>query len=161
MYVKAIVKLADEIRIALRHLEEIDRNFAVLLDSERRDTEAALLFGRYVELHYNRIETVLLHIKHTFGNDLEADTWHKSLLYAMTKSTDERERVISDSTFHALDELRGFRHFVRYNYRLDNYDWDRMDAIATMYRKSLAGVSSDFGRFLSYLESLLSDGDHG
>jgi hypothetical protein len=159
--VKAIAKLADEIRIALGNLEEIDRNFAVLLNSDRRDTEAALLFGRYVELHYNRVETVLLHIKHAFGNDVQADTWHKSLLYAMTRTTSERERVISDATFHALDELRGFRHFVRYNYRLDNYDWDRMDAIGAMYRKSLAGVSSDFRTFLSYLEALRSEVDDG
>lgn len=147
-------KLADEIRIAIETLSEIRERFDDFMGRNSRGVEDALLFGRYVELYYGRIETVFLHVKNMFGNDVETEAWHKGLLYAMTRDTSYRRRVISDSTYHALDELRGFRHFVRYNYRLDNYDWDRMELIAAMLRKSHETIVPECGGFIEYLESL-------
>ena len=61
---------------------------------------------------------------------------------------------LADEIRIGLDELRGFRHFVRYNYRLDNYDWDRMELIAAMLRKSHETIIPEFGEFIEYLESL-------
>jgi hypothetical protein len=40
-----------------------------------------------------------------------------------------RPRLLSDETYGALDELRRFRHFKRYYYRIE-YDWDKLDFLA-------------------------------
>ena len=60
----------------------------------------------------------------------------KEFLDSVMAIRDDAERERSDGlvvasiveayTFERLDELRRFRHFKRYYYRLD-YDWDKFD----------------------------------
>ena len=149
-------KLIDEIESALVQVEDINSRLENFLSRSKRDFESALLLSRYIELFYNRLETIFLHIKNFYGNDLQPELWHKNLLYAMTKESSIRKRVISDSTFHALDELRGFRHFSRYNYRVDSYDWDRLDIITQMYRKSFHNIKLDLQEFSNFLKEALA-----
>ncbi len=156
---KTVEKLRVEIETAIENLDEINARFTTFLGKGQRDLDGALLFSRYVELYYNRLETVFLHVKAAFGNDVESTQWHKTLLSAMAKDTPYRKRLIGDAAFHALDELRGFRHFVRYNYRLDNYDWDRIRVITEMYEKSYTNVVADFRAFIEYLDALSSQDD--
>ena len=149
---KIAEKLIDEIESALIQVEEINSRLENFLSRSKRDFESALLLSRYIELFYNRLETIFLHIKNFYGNEIQSELWHKNLLYAMTKENSTRKRVISNTTFHALDELRGFRHFSRYNYRVDSYDWDRLDIIIQMYRKSYDSVRTELQEFADFLK---------
>ena len=150
-----VEKLIDEIETALLQIEDINSRLEGFLPRSKRDFESALLLSRYLELYYNRLETIFLHIKNFYGNEIQSELWHKNLLYAMTKENSTRKRVISNPTFHALDELRGFRHFSRYNYRVDSYDWDRLDIIIQMYRKSYPNVRTELQEFANFLKETL------
>ena len=154
-YVNIIEKLIDEIETALLQIEDINSRLEGFLSRSKRDFESALLLSRYLELYYNRLETIFLHIKSFYGNEIQSEFWHKNLLYAMTKENSTRRKVISNKTFHSLDELRGFRHFSRYNYRLDSYDWDRLDIIIQMYRKSYPSVRTELQEFADFLKETL------
>lgn len=149
---KIVERIIDEIESALTQIVEINDRLESFLSRSARDFDSVLLVSRYLELYYNRLETIFLHIKNLYGNDIQADLWHKNLLYAMTKENPTRKRVISDATFHALYELRGFRHFSRYKCRLDSYDWDRLDIPIQMYRKCYPDVRTELREFSDFLK---------
>ena len=68
-----------------------------------------------------------------------AKRWRASLLdRVVVEVGDVRPRVLSDPSLERLDELRRFRHFKRYYYRID-YDPDKLAFLV----KKTASFSSD------------------
>ena len=73
----------------------------------------------------------------------------------------ERERsdglvvasIVEAYTFERLDELRRFRHFKRYYYRLD-YDWDKLDFVVKKLVEVHKTLHDDLSKFVQFLGNL-------
>ena len=51
------------------------------------------------------------------GGVMDSGSWHAQLLAQAAEATDDRNELISNNLYNHLDELRGFRHRERANYR--------------------------------------------
>jgi hypothetical protein len=62
-------------------------------------------------------------------------------------------RVLSRDTFDRLDELRRFKHFKRYYYRLE-FDWNKLDFLLKKTHKLHPSLREKIEAFRSFLEQL-------
>lgn len=113
----------DELR---RFLEEYrSSDYA----GQGRCRATALAVAGVLENYYTATETILFRAAQVFGNRLDPAHWRAGLLNRLsTEVPGVRPRILSRETYESLDELRRFRHFKRYYFRLD-YDWDRLDFV--------------------------------
>lgn len=120
-----------------------------------RTEVAAAYVARVIEQTYTALETLFLRISQHFENALASDRWHADLLDKMTlRVSGVRERVLADDTVRLLHELRRFRHFSRYYFELD-YDWERIDYLCGVYRRTIPLVKRDLAQFRVFLEGML------
>ncbi|MBX2863380.1 MAG: hypothetical protein KTR27_07465 [Leptolyngbyaceae cyanobacterium MAG.088] len=71
---------------------------------------------------YTGAERICLKIARDIDDSVaRGERWHKTLLEQMAIETDQRPVVLESDTFTQLEQLRGFRHFVRnaYSYTLE------------------------------------------
>ena len=66
---------------------------------------------------------------------------------------DVRPRILSDAARSLLDELRRFRHFKRYYYRID-YDWDKLSFLIKKTNELQPLLVRDLKRFSEFLDRL-------
>ena len=116
--------------------------------------EDGLVVAGVLENYYTAAETVLLRIVQQFGNELDAERWHASLLDRLAMDvSDVRLRVLADLTCARLDELRRFRHFKHYYYRID-YDWDKLAFLIKKTNELQPLLVTDLQRFSELLSRL-------
>ena len=96
----------------------------------------------------------MLRISQHFENDLTADRWHADLLDRMRIDIEGvRARLLDDQTYARLTELLKFRHFRRYYFEME-HDWDRIDYLVSVLRKTHSAVLEGIDRFLAFLSAL-------
>ena len=123
-------------------------------EETERTREDGLVVAGVLENYYTAAETVLLRIVQQFGNQLDAERWRASLLEQLTIDVrDVRPRVLTDATCARLDELRRFRHFKRYYYRID-YDWDKLAFLIKKTNELQPLLVTDLQRFSEFLSLL-------
>lgn len=102
----------------------VRRSLTEPVEIETLDALAALLHSFYTAL-----ERILLHVAKAEGElegiKAKSETWHSSLLAAMTQPTGHRPPVVSDALRDQLAEYLGFRHVFRHAY-VHQLDWNRM-----------------------------------
>lgn len=126
-------EIAGEIVSQIRVLKELyDYLHQMLTDDvirEGKSRKNGLVVAGLLENYYTAAETVMFRIAQTFGNSVDGHRWHADLLHRLNIQVDGvRPRVLSDDSYADLDELRRFRHFKRYYYRVE-YDWDKLDFV--------------------------------
>ena len=105
---------------------------------------------------YTVFESIFKNIARTFGNTPGGtQTWHAALLRRMTLEIEGvRPRVIGSECYHALDELRRFRHLFRHAYTLE-LDWDRMELVLHKLNSGLRPrYREEMGAYLRFLEDM-------
>jgi hypothetical protein len=72
----------------------------------------------YIHDFYNSVENIFKTIVEECGGGLpKGEAWHKKLLLEMyADMPKERKKIISETTYMALDEILRFRHIVRNSY---------------------------------------------
>ena len=155
-----IAALAAELDAALPVLDRINRfydQFQVRQDATRQSTENAIIVSDVFVSFYTCLETAFLRISQLFENALDDSRWHEQLLRAMTWTIPSvRERVISDTSYAALSELRRFRHFKRYYFEFD-YDWDRLELVRSKYLACRTSVRAELAAYSAYLQQLAEE----
>lgn len=155
-----INELIGEIEKCRGHLERLSglyRQTTEHLSDQDRTLEKAVFLSEIFVNYYTCLETLFFRISQFFENSLTQERWHSELLGKMClRIPDIREPVISEETFHLLDEFRKFRHFKRYYFSLD-YDWDRLDYLGKIFAKLRANCPSDIDRFTNFLKRLKND----
>ena len=155
-----IAALAAELDAALPVLDRINRfydQFQDRQDATRQSTENAIIVSDVFVSFYTCLETAFLRISQLFENALDDSRWHEQLLRAMTRTIPSvRERVISDTSYAALSELRRFRHFKRYYFEFD-YDWDRLGLVRSKYLACRAPVRAELAAYSAYLQQLAEE----
>ena len=154
-----ILALAAELDAALPVLDRINRFYDEFhqRSETRRSTENAIIVSDVFVSFYTCVETVFLRISQLFENALDSSRWHEQLLRAMTRTIPTvRERVISDTSYTALSELRRFRHFKRYYFAFD-YDWERLELVRAKYLACRAPVRAEIAAYSAYLRRLAEE----
>ena len=121
-------------------------------DEYSRLVEAAF----YVSQLHTGFENIFKNIAKAFENNIEQDYRHKSLLERMLLNIqDIRPAVISEESYHCLNELRAFRHFFRHAYDTD-IEKDKFKIVADRVFKIKDLFKNDMDNFLQFLNSLLA-----
>ena len=155
-----IAALAAELDAALPVLDRINRfydRFQDRQDATRQSTENAIIVSDVFVSFYTCLETAFLRISQLFENALDASRWHEQLLRAMARTIPSvRARVISDTSYAALSELRRFRHFKRYYFEFD-YDWERLELVRSKYLACRTSVRAELATYSAYLRQLAEE----
>lgn len=154
-----ILAVAAELDAALPVLDRINRFYDDFhrRSGTRRSTENAIIASDVFVSFYTCAETAFLRISQLFESALDGSRWHEQLLRAMTRTIPSvRERVISDTSYTALSELRRFRHFKRYYFEFD-YDWDRLELVRAKYLACRAPLRAEIAAYSAYLRRLAEE----
>jgi len=112
----------------LKMQKALSENRRLMAALENTQTNSALYDGVIAALamnlqsFYTGAERIFQKISLNIDGSVPAGkSWHKMLLEQMSIETEFRPFLLSAETFPALNELLGFRHFVRnaYTYTLD------------------------------------------
>jgi hypothetical protein len=122
--------------------------------STEKNVESAIILSDVFVSFYTCLETPFLRISQYFENALDRRRWHRDVLKKMTLTIRGiRKRVVSDATFHDLDELLRFRHFKRYYFEFE-YDWDRLEVVRKKYLSARRRAVQELEAYIDYLEGL-------
>ena len=122
-----LAHVANRIRSELAELEEVVRRVEEGWKRAERSGDDYYLDGVALNLHglYSGLERMFEVIAlNVDGRKPEGENWHQELLRQMsTEILEMRPAVISEFSYEALNEYRGFRHVVRNIY---TYIFDRV-----------------------------------
>jgi hypothetical protein len=140
---QALAQAVDQARAAVERPGEPDRSTA----------EVALV-AISLDRAYSSIEAALSRVARTLDRITPAGvSWHASLLHQMTLPIqDVRPAVLRPQTASALEELLGFRHFLRHAYRA-TLDWGRIRPLAEELPATAEAVRQDLCAFAEFLDS--------
>ena len=112
-----LAHVANRIRSELAELEEVVRRVEEGWTRVERSGDDYYLDGVALNLHglYSGLERMFEVIAlNVDGRKPEGENWHQELLRQMsTEILEMRPAAISESSYGALNEYRGFRHVVR------------------------------------------------
>ena len=112
-----LAHVANRIRSELAELEEVVRRVEEGWKRAEGSGDDYYLDGVALNLHglYSGLERIFEVIAlNVDGSKPEGENWHQELLRQMsTEILEMRPAVISESSYGALNEYRGFRHVVR------------------------------------------------
>jgi len=102
---------------------------------------------------YNAVEDLLKTIAVQFENQVtDTSRWHQLILQRMTQEIiGVRPAFLSQSSFEALNVLRGFRHFFRHPYGVP-IDYDQLTANLNRVREAFPLLEQDVKSFLHQLQ---------
>lgn len=154
--VEQIRVLQAEIKSALKTIEEI---YAHLEEAGMQATNSSqdIVTAYYLHVLYGVFENLFIQIAETFGNHItDTAKWHTQLLKRMTLDImPVRPAVISEETYHCLNELRSFRHLFRNAYLLQ-FDPDRLNLVLKQAVKLQTLYPTDIETFLNFLQNLIA-----
>ncbi len=117
--------------------------------------ENKYVFALKVQQAFTAIEDVFKSIAKTFENSIDDfQQYHIELLKRMNTDVESiRPQVITYHSFHFLNKLRSFRHFIRhaYDYELDQ---DELQYLQKKVNESLQHLEVDLNRFLQFVKKL-------
>ncbi|MFQ5859919.1 MAG: hypothetical protein ACE5LU_30350 [Anaerolineae bacterium] len=124
-------------------------------DANSLDDEQVIIVAYYLHNLYSAFESIFQHIAMVFGNQISDQAgWHAELLRHMTLDIEGiRPRVISETAYDALDELRRFRHVFRSAYRA-RLDAERLDLVRREAQALEQAYRDEIEGFLAFLDSL-------
>ncbi len=101
---------------------------------------------------YNAVEDLLRTVASQFENQIaDAARWHQLILQRMTQEIPTiRPALLSQTSFEALNALRGFRHFFRHAYGVP-IDYDQLTPNLSRARQGFLALEQDVDRFLAQL----------
>jgi len=142
----------------VRSQMQLIRRVAQLLESRaeglQREDEVRLESVAYqVHNFYNAVEDLLKTIAVQFENQIaDMSRWHQLILQRMTQEiVGVRPAFLSQSSFEALNALRGFRHFFRHAYGVP-IEYAQLSANLNRVRTVLPVLEQDMERFLQQLQ---------
>ena len=137
----------------------IDKIFAKLeeraigLTSE----QPAIMESVAYQIHnlYNAVEDLLKIVAAHFENQItDTARWHSALLQRMTQDIPGiRPRLLSESSYLNLNNMRGFRHFFRHAYGV-NIDYEQLAMNLDKARLLRPSLTQDVENFLKQVTEI-------
>lgn len=144
---------ARRLRLFLARLEQdrsaaeaVHRRLAVAVErvgASGADVVNVAAVALYLQNLYTAIESLLRRVALELDGSVPGgDDWDRELLGQMTlEIAGVRPRMVGDRLLADLDQLRRFRHLVRYAYATE-YDWDEMQAAVQAADRGIAELPS-------------------
>lgn len=152
--------LARRIRDELSELDRVNQRVAEGWNRAIRNADDYYLDGVALNLHgcYGGLERIFELIASVVdGTKPRGENWHQALLVQMTEEVaGVRPAVISQTTFHRLDEYRGFRHVVRNLYTY-NFEAAKIRKLVTDLPAALEQTRAELLAFANFLEHQAQD----
>jgi hypothetical protein len=150
-----IKQTSDRIRSGVAELEDLIHRIKEGWVRAERSGDAYYLDGVALNLHglYCGLERLFEIIAANVDGIMSAgENWHCELLEQIAKEIPKiRPAVISNASFSALNELRGFRHIVRNVYAF-NFDPSKMHKLVKNAPILFSNVSAELIAFADFLE---------
>jgi len=135
----------NELKIYLRK-----KNIPETVDNYDKAT-----IGFYLHNFYNGCENIFTLIARTFENNIDPQTWHRSILERMSLEIEGiRPAVIDDTLARQLDNFRGFRHVFRHCYSFE-LDWNRERIVLEQFHDTFINFKAAMEKFLGKLDKIL------
>lgn len=151
--------LIAQIRDDLKGIEKIKTeytHFIASLEQHTPDKYQKMVIGYLLHNFYNACENIFLNIAKTFENNIDPQTWHKSILKRMKLELEGiRPAVIDESLYADLDDFRAFRHVFRHIYSYE-LDWQKEKIPADKFLRTAASFSMAMTDFIALLRKLKS-----
>lgn len=151
----SLKQTAARIRIGLVDIEDLIDRIKEGWSRADRSSDAYYLDGVALNLHgfYSGLERFFeLIAANVDGNKPTGENWHQEILNQMAKEIPEvRPALISESSFLALNEYRGFRHVVRNVYTF-NFDPVKMGKLVEKAPGLFGKVRAELLAFADFLE---------
>ncbi len=150
-----LVSLAAELKGQLWLIEKVNTRLRSRLD-DGLDTPGQLDSVAY-QIHnlYCSIEDLLKLVAKAFENNVgTGEDWHKVLLLRLSQPIEGiRPALLSEATWDAMDQLRGFRHLVRHAYGRD-IELTQLQVNITAAQKLYQLIEQDINAFVVKLEEV-------
>jgi hypothetical protein len=147
--------LKEEIEFELGELRRQTACYSELLEQvrERKPNETEIMAcAALLHAFYMGIENIFKRICRRLDESLpHGDSWHVELLMGMTKPTNARPAVISESLFVHLRGYLGFRHLFRNLYTF-HLNWNRMEPLVKMIEEVREKVEKELIQFIREME---------
>jgi hypothetical protein len=142
-------------------LQTIETLYAALdrLGSPLTREEQFIALAYFLHNLYCAFENIFHHITQVFGDPVVSDRsrWPAEVLQLqqMTLAIEGlRPRVISDTAYDCLNEMRRFRHRFRYSYRT-RLERENLQTVSTHASELRTLYQTEIDRFITFLDSLL------
>jgi len=104
--------------------------------------------GLFLQSVYNGIESIVLLIFKSIGEDIPNDAqWHKSLFEKTFESNEKRTKIFQNEYKEQLSEYLTFRHFIRHAYGSE-IDWKRLKPLINGAKEMWKIVEKDIKQFI-------------
>ncbi|UCH98276.1 MAG: antitoxin [Candidatus Aminicenantes bacterium] len=132
-------------------MEELKSNFGDK-KPDKFDCSAA---GYLLHNFYNGAENIFKDIASVFGNRVDKEEWHSTLLKRMLlEIEDVRPKVISIDLYKKLLDYKNFRHFFRHAY-LFELDWGKMKGLVDDFEKTIEKLDMEMGKFIKEIRDIM------
>ena len=150
-----IKQTSDRIRTGVAELEDLVNRVKEGWVRAERSGDTYYLDGVALNLHglYSGLERLFEIIAANVDGTMPAgENWHRELLEQIAMEIPKiRPAVISNASFLALNELRGFRHIVRNVYAF-NFDPAKMHKLVKNAPILFSNVRAELMAFADFLE---------
>jgi hypothetical protein len=149
-----IANINDDLESIQKLKKEYDF-FIETFEENEPDIYQRVVVGFYLHNFYSACENIFLNIAKTFENNIEPETWHKSILKRMKLEIEGiRPRVISESLYKVLDDFRSFRHVFRHVYSFE-LDWEKERIVAGKFEQAISEIQKEMAEFISFLRTII------
>jgi uncharacterized protein YutE (UPF0331/DUF86 family) len=147
--------LMSAIREDLAVIDEIYTKLEKNLQQADKNGDALIVRAYYLHSLYTAFENIFQNVATVFENSIdEAGRWHAQLLERMKLDMMPiRPAVLDQQAYHALDELRRFRHMFRHAYAVQ-LDPDRLDLVLQRALQLRSLYRQQIERFLDYVQTV-------
>jgi hypothetical protein len=147
-----LISNVEEDLLAIAELyAALDRHDLPLGSVTPEDEDEMILIAYRLHNLYTAVENIFLNIARTYENQLDdMGRWHTQLLERMRLDLMPlRPHVIDRAAYHALDELRRFRHLFRHAYTVQ-LDPDRLRLVLQKARQLREIYQQQINQFLDF-----------
>jgi hypothetical protein len=145
-----VADIRDDLKSIDRMKAEYD-TFVAAADWENPSVYDKATIGYYLHNFYNACESIFRTIAAAFENQIDAVTWHWSILKRMKLELPTvRPPAISEELYRILDDFRAFRHVFRNAYSFE-LDWAKERLVAEKLDGAVAQMRTELERFIAAL----------
>ena len=144
-------KLKEKIEHEVLRLNKLFDSGKPLLDLCRLkepDFVEASAAGSFLQSVYNGIESIVLLIFKTIGEDIPNDLqWHRKLFEKTFEANEKRTIIFRNEYKEELVEYLSFRHYFRHSYGYE-LDWNRLKPLINGVEKLWKVLEKDINKFI-------------
>jgi hypothetical protein len=144
-------KLREKIEHEILRLNKLFDSGKPLLDLCRLkepDFVEASAAGSFLQSFYNGVESIVLLIFKTIGENIPNDLhWHKKLFEKTFEANEKRTIIFRNECKDELVEYLSFRHYFRHSYGYE-IDWSRLKPLINGVEKLWKILEEDINIFI-------------